>query len=130
MEFFEQYNQFFPLMSAQIFGDNFLANNAGSSATISGNNSPEINQQIATTGPERFLDLIPGISAPMIGVGVDAATIEQRRTPTRFNNFLDRVGVGMLALILIAAGIIYLGFVGYRSGGGSITEKIKGAAGV
>lgn len=126
MDFWEQYSQYFPEMSSQIFGDNFLANMTGSSAMLSGSNPPWVNQQIATTGPERFAELIP---APMIGVGIDAKTLEQRREPTRFNAILDRVGIGFLAVILIAVGVIYLGFVGYRSGGGSVTGLVKEAVG-
>ena len=124
-DFWEQYSQFFPLMSNYQFGDNFAANLGGSSATISGNNLPEVNQVIALNGPEMFPTeaflqganaiLQPGGAEDVrIGVGLDTVTQQQRMEPTRFNAFLNRIGVGMLAVILIAAGILYLGLVGYN----------------
>ncbi len=110
----------------QTFGDNFAANMAGSSATISGNNPPIINQMIATQGPEKFMDIIPNIIDPLDlrGSGSD------RKAPTRFNNFLDRLGIGVLGLALITAGILYLGFVAYRSApAGKIANAAKSAIG-
>lgn len=138
--FWAQYDQFFPLMSNYRFGDDFAANTARSSATISGNNLPDINQAIAMLGPEQFPlfqgiqgaafvedDPLPGASG--IATGPDLALIEQRSQPTRFNNFLNRIGVGMLGLILIAAGILYLGLIGYeKATGESISDTVKGAA--
>lgn len=122
--FWEQYGQFFPLMSNYQFGDNFAANMAGSSATLSGSNLPEVNQAIALNGPELFPieafwqgvneTVRPSGDDLKIGVGLDSATMNQRMEPTRFNAFLNRIGVGMLAVILIAAGILYLGLVGYK----------------
>ncbi len=117
--FWQSYSQFLPLGSAFRFGDEFAANLVGSSATVSGNYPPEVNRQIATTGPERFpvgdivrsLDIFgPGGG---IATGPDLATIEDRSKPTRFNDFMNRIGVGMLALILIAVGVLYLGLSGY-----------------
>lgn len=124
MDFWAQYEQFFPLMSNYQFGDNFAANMDGGSAMLSGNNLPDINQAIALNGPEIFPaaafwqgvneTFAPGDDAIRIGVGLDQATQNQRMEPTRFNAFLNRIGVGMLAVILIAAGILYLGLVGYK----------------
>lgn len=123
--FWEQYNQFFPEMSQYNFGDEFLANLTGGSATLSGNNRPEVNQQIATSNGPTFIESIPGLKNPLvIGVGTDAATLEMRRTPNRFNDLLNSLGVGLLGLVLIAVGVLYLGFVAYRSGAG---QKIAGA---
>lgn len=117
--FWEQYNQFFPEMSSYNFGDEFSANLTGGSATLSGNNLPEVNRIIATTNGPTFSELIPkipGINNPFaIGVGTDTATLEMRRQPNRFNDLLNNIGVGMLGLVLIAAGVVYLGFVAYRS---------------
>lgn len=120
-DFWEQYSQFFPLMSNYQFGDNFAANLGGSSATISGNNLPEVNQVIALNGPEMFPTeaFLQGVNETFnpgeaVRTGPDLTTIKQRMEPTRFNAFLNRIGVGMLAVILIAAGILYLGLVGYN----------------
>lgn len=120
--FWDQYSQFLPLGSAFRFGDEFAANLVGSSATISGNYSPDINRQIATTGPEQFpiQDITRGLDifGPGSGIatGPDLATIQDRSKPTRFNDFMNRIGVGMLALILIAAGVLYLALTGYVRG--------------
>lgn len=121
-------------MSNYSFGDNFAANMSGSSATLSGNNLPDINAAIAQIGPITFPTMeavtsLRDLANGGIQTGPDAATIEQRGTATRFNNLLNRTGVGILAIVLIAIGIIYLGLVTYeKTTGVSVGDTIKGAA--
>lgn len=125
--FWQDYNNFFPLMSNYRFGDDFAANLIGSSATLRGNNLPEINREISLIGPDNFpkglmegvasaLDFEPpkidGMKNPyVIGVGLDEKTLEQRGQANRFNYALNMVGIGVIAISLLVVGIIYLGLV-------------------
>lgn len=137
--FFQEYNQFLPPLSFMRFGDDFLANNVGTAATLNGSEPPWINQFYATTGPELFpaaaaqstIDdiLTPATGGPLVAPDVAAKTVENTvGTNNRITEFLKMGGALWFAVALVAAGIIYMGLTAYKStAGGLVKTAIKGA---
>lgn len=131
-DFWTLYNNFFPSWQPIRFGDEFLSNHSGDSATLQGELGPVMNQQIAMTGAEQFpvqqLKDLSSIITPATGPTLQQ--IESANQPTRFAKYSKNAGLFILAMVLIGAGIAYLGLTAYAksTGSGSIPEAIKKTA--
>jgi hypothetical protein len=131
-DFWTLYNNFFPAWQPIRFGDEFLSNHTGDSATLQGELGPVLNQQIAMTGAEQFpvqqIKDLASIITP--ATGPTQGAIDAVNQNNRFGDWSKKAGVGILGIVLIAVGIIYLGLVAYQksTGSSSIPDAIKKTA--
>jgi hypothetical protein len=107
--FWAQYAQFLPLLSNVPFGSNMTANLGGTSAMLQGGLTPNINRFYAMTTPEIFPSgsmqrlgnqITAPDNTPQVPAGTGALNV--------LSHYGQNIGLGLLAIALIIAGVIYL----------------------